>query len=570
MTVLQGTPKFTGFIRRLVEDGLISAENMQKAITDSKREGKDIVPFLIEQHNISDRVIAESIAYEFGDPIFDISCYDTSQIIKDDIDEKLFSRYNILPILKRENVLYVAMSNPTNIDAVDAIRFSSKQQVEVVIVEHKRLQSLIEQTFAGANDFKFDDGDFDLELTEDTPDQNKNDDDEQQGDEAPIVKYINKLLIDAIRMGASDLHFEPYEKVYRVRYRVDGVLRQIANPPLQLATRLSSRLKVMSQMDISEKRIPQDGRIKLKLSKTKAIDFRVNSLPTLFGEKLVLRILDPSSAMLGIDALGYEPEQKALFMEALDKPQGMLLITGPTGSGKTVSLYTGLNILNQEDTNISTAEDPVEINLEGINQVNVNPKVGLTFAVALKSFLRQDPDIVMVGEIRDLETAEIAVKAAQTGHMVMSTLHTNSAPETLTRLRNMGVPSFNIATSVNLVIAQRLARRLCKQCKQPADIPKQSLIEMGFTEADLADPDCQIYEPVGCGECRDGYKGRVGIYEVMKVTPEISRIIMEDGNALLIADASQRAGFNNLRRSGLLKVMQGVTSLQEVNRVTSE
>ena len=570
MTVLQGTPKFTGFIRRLVEDGLISAENMQKAITDSKREAKDIVPFLIEQHNISDRVIAESIAYEFGDPIFDISCYDTSQIIKDDIDEKLFSRYNILPILKRENVLYVAMSNPTNIDAVDAIRFSSKQQVEVVIVEHKRLQKLIEQTFAGVDDFKFDDGDFDLDIAEDVSDQNKSDDDEQQGDEAPIVKYINKLLIDAIRMGASDLHFEPYEKTYRVRYRVDGVLRQIATPPLQLATRLSSRLKVMSQMDISEKRVPQDGRIKLKLSKTKAIDFRVNSLPTLFGEKLVLRILDPSSAMLGIDALGYEPEQKALFMEALDKPQGMLLITGPTGSGKTVSLYTGLNILNQEDTNISTAEDPVEINLEGINQVNVNPKVGLTFAVALKSFLRQDPDIVMVGEIRDLETAEIAVKAAQTGHMVMSTLHTNSAPETLTRLRNMGVPSFNIATSVNLVIAQRLARRLCKQCKQPIEVPQQSLLEMGFTEADLQDPDFQIYEPVGCAECRDGYKGRVGIYEVMKVTPEISRIIMEDGNALLIADASQRAGFNNLRRSGLLKVMQGVTSLQEVNRVTSE
>ncbi len=393
---------------------------------------------------------------------------------------------------------------------------------------------------------------------------------EQQQDEAPIVKYINKLLIDAIRMGASDLHFEPYEKMYRVRYRVDGVLRQIATPPLQLATRLASRLKVMSQMDISEKRLPQDGRIKLKLSKSKAIDFRVNSLPTLFGEKLVLRILDPSSAMLGIDALGYEPAQKELFMQALDKPQGMLLITGPTGSGKTVSLYTGLNILNREDTNISTAEDPVEINLEGINQVNVNAKVGLTFSAALKSFLRQDPDIVMVGEIRDLETAEIAIKAAQTGHMVMSTLHTNSAPETLTRLRNMGVPSFNIATSVNLVIAQRLARRLCPQCKIPSDIPDLSLLEMGFKEEDLRHPDFQVYQPVGCSECRDGYKGRVGIYEVMKVTPEISKIIMEDGNALEIAAASEKSGFNNLRRSGLMKVMQGVTSLQEVNRVTSE
>ena len=401
----------------------------------------------------------------------------------------------------------------------------------------------------------------------DTP---KDDDEPAQGDESPIVKYINKLLIDAIRMGASDLHFEPYEKMYRVRYRVDGVLRQIATPPLQMANRLASRLKVMSQMDISEKRMPQDGRIKLKLSKTKAIDFRVNSLPTLFGEKLVLRILDPSSAMLGIEALGYEDEQKALFLEALEKPQGMLLITGPTGSGKTVSLYTGLNILNTEDTNISTAEDPVEINLEGINQVNVNPKTGLTFSAALKAFLRQDPDVIMVGEIRDLETAEIAIKAAQTGHMVMSTLHTNSAPETLTRLRNMGVPSFNIATSVNLVIAQRLARRLCAQCKEVVEIPKQSLLELGFTDQDLADPEFKIFKPVGCGECREGYKGRVGIYEVMKVTPEISRIIMEDGNALEIAAASEKAGFNDLRRSGLKKVIQGITSLQEVNRVTSE
>ncbi|EPK1860081.1 type IV-A pilus assembly ATPase PilB, partial [Acinetobacter baumannii] len=445
-----------------------------------------------------------------------------------------------------------------------------KLLVEPVIVEHHKLEKVLGQHFAEESSFDFNDEEFDLDVNLDGPTAQEDEEEAPQGDEAPIVKYINKLLIDAIRMGASDLHFEPYEKSYRVRYRVDGVLRQIANPPLQLANRLASRLKVMSQMDISEKRVPQDGRIKLKLSKTKAIDFRVNSLPTLFGEKLVLRILDPSSAMLGIDALGYEEDQKALFMEALDKPQGMLLITGPTGSGKTVSLYTGLNILNTESSNISTAEDPVEINLEGINQVNVNPKVGLTFAAALKSFLRQDPDIIMVGEIRDLETAEIAIKAAQTGHMVMSTLHTNSAPETLTRLRNMGVPSFNIATSVNLVIAQRLARRLCSQCKIPADIPKQSLLEMGFTEQDLAHPDFRVFQPIGCPECREGYKGRVGIYEVMKVTPEISKIIMEDGNALEIAAASEKLGFNNLRRSGLKKVMQGVTSLQEVNRVTSE
>ncbi|WP_148334346.1 type IV-A pilus assembly ATPase PilB [Acinetobacter lwoffii] len=569
MTALQGSPRFTGFIRRLVEEGVISAEDMRSALAHAKQEKIDIVAELINQQQLSPTVIAETISVEFGEPLFDISAYDPAQILRDAIDEKLITKHRILPIFKNSSILYVAISNPTNIEAIDAVRFSTKLNIETIIVEHNKLEKLIEQNFTEESTFEFDE-DFDLDVDVESTDPNKEDDESNKGDEAPIVKYINKLLIDAIRMGASDLHFEPYEKIYRVRYRVDGVLRQIATPPLQLATRLSSRLKVMSQMDISEKRVPQDGRIKLKLSKNKAIDFRVNSLPTLFGEKLVLRILDPSSAMLGIDALGYEPEQKELFMQALDKPQGMLLITGPTGSGKTVSLYTGLNILNREDTNISTAEDPVEINLQGINQVNVNNKVGLTFSAALKSFLRQDPDIVMVGEIRDLETAEIAIKAAQTGHMVMSTLHTNSAPETLTRLRNMGVPSFNIATSVNLVIAQRLARRLCSQCKKPADIPKQSLLEMGFTETDLQQPEFQIYEPVGCNECREGYKGRVGIYEVMKVTPEISRIIMEDGNALEIADASARAGFNNLRRSGLVKVMQGVTSLQEVNRVTSE
>ncbi|WP_180002775.1 MULTISPECIES: type IV-A pilus assembly ATPase PilB [unclassified Acinetobacter] len=569
MTALQGSPRFTGFIRRLVDEGVLSAEDMRTALANAKQEKTDIVAYLVSHHNLSPTTIAETISVEFGEPLFDIGAYDPGQILREDIDEKLITKHRILPIYKNANILYVATSNPTNIEATDAIRFATKLNIETVIVEHNKLEKLIEQNFTEESTFDFDD-DFDLDVNVDTADPTQEEDEKDKGEEAPIVKYINKLLIDAIRMGASDLHFEPYEKMYRVRYRVDGVLRQIATPPLQLANRLASRLKVMSQMDISEKRVPQDGRIKLKLSKNKAIDFRVNSLPTLFGEKLVLRILDPSSAMLGIDALGYEPEQKELFMEALDKPQGMLLITGPTGSGKTVSLYTGLNILNREDTNISTAEDPVEINLQGINQVNVNPKVGLTFAAALKSFLRQDPDIVMVGEIRDLETAEIAIKAAQTGHMVMSTLHTNSAPETLTRLRNMGVPSFNIATSVNLVIAQRLARRLCSQCKKTADIPKQSLLEMGFTEADLQSPEFQIYEPVGCNECREGYKGRVGIYEVMKVTPEISRIIMEDGNAIEIAEASARAGFNNLRRSGLVKVMQGVTSLQEVNRVTSE
>ncbi|ENX44450.1 type IV-A pilus assembly ATPase PilB [Acinetobacter sp. NIPH 2100] len=569
MSGLHTSPKFSGFIRRLVEDGHMPTATMQTAIDAAKKAQQDIVAHLIEQHRVSPLTIAETIAAEFGEPLFDLAVYDTALLPRDLADNKLIQKHRVVPLIQRGQILYVATSNPTNIEALDAIRFNTKLNIEPIIVEHTKLEKLIEQQFGDSGSFDFGDHeDFDLDV--DVNQNTEADDEAPQGDESPIVKYINKLLIDAIRMGASDLHFEPYEKMYRVRYRVDGVLRQIANPPLQMATRLASRLKVMSQMDISEKRMPQDGRIKLKLSKTKAIDFRVNSLPTLFGEKLVLRILDPSSAMLGIEALGYEDEQKALFMDALDKPQGMLLITGPTGSGKTVSLYTGLNILNTEDTNISTAEDPVEINLEGINQVNVNPKTGLTFSAALKAFLRQDPDVIMVGEIRDLETAEIAIKAAQTGHMVMSTLHTNSAPETLTRLRNMGVPSFNIATSVNLVIAQRLARRLCSQCKEAIEIPRQSLLELGFTEQDLADPELTIFQPVGCAECREGYKGRVGIYEVMKVTPEISRLIMEDGNAIQIAAASEQAGFNNLRRSGLKKVMRGITSLQEVNRVTSE
>lgn len=570
MSVIHTSPKFSGFFRRLVEEKHVSAATMQTALDAAKRAKRDTVAYLIEEVHLSPSLLAETISIEFAEPYFDLDVYDTSQIPKNLVDKKLILKHRVLPLIQRGQILYVATSNPSNIEAIDAIRFNSKLMVEPVIVEHHKLEKILTQQFTEESSFEFSDEEFDLDVDLEAPSSQEEEEETPQGDEAPIVKYINKLLIDAIRMGASDLHFEPYEKSYRVRYRVDGVLRQIANPPLQLANRLASRLKVMSQMDISEKRVPQDGRIKLKLSKTKAIDFRVNSLPTLFGEKLVLRILDPSSAMLGIDALGYEEDQKALFLEALDKPQGMLLITGPTGSGKTVSLYTGLNILNTESSNISTAEDPVEINLEGINQVNVNPKVGLTFSAALKSFLRQDPDIIMVGEIRDLETAEIAIKAAQTGHMVMSTLHTNSAPETLTRLRNMGVPSFNIATSVNLVIAQRLARRLCTQCKIPADIPKQSLLEMGFTEQDLTHPDFQVFQPVGCTECREGYKGRVGIYEVMKVTPEISKIIMEDGNALEIAAASEKLGFNNLRRSGLKKVMQGVTSLQEVNRVTSE
>ncbi|MCG7222673.1 type IV-A pilus assembly ATPase PilB [Acinetobacter sp. AG3] len=570
MSMQNGSPKFSGYIRRLVDEGFLSAQQMKDALSNAQKNKVSIVAYLSEKLNISPLIIAEMISQEFGEPIFDLDSFNPDMLPKELIDSNLVSKHKVIPLLQRGNILYVATSDPTNIEALDAIRFNCGLNIEPIIVEHHKLEKYLEKHFTVEESFNFGDEDFDVDIIATDDNEPTNIDEDTAEDEAPIVKYINKLLVDAIRMGASDLHFEPYEKSYRVRYRVDGVLRTITNPPLQLASRLASRLKVMSRMDISEKRVPQDGRIKLKLSKTKAIDFRVNSLPTLFGEKLVLRILDPSSAMLGIDALGYEEKQKALFMEALEKPQGMLLITGPTGSGKTVSLYTGLNILNTESSNISTAEDPVEINLEGINQVNVNLKAGLSFSVALKSFLRQDPDIIMVGEIRDLETAEIAIKAAQTGHMVMSTLHTNSAPETLTRLRNMGVPSFNIATSVNLVIAQRLARRLCNHCKAPVEIPRQSLLEMGFTEQDLSNPDLQIFQPVGCSECREGYKGRVGIYEVMKVTPEISKIIMEDGNALQIAAASEKLGFDNLRRSGLIKVINGLTSLQEINRVTSE
>lgn len=567
---MSGQPiSFGGLARQIVNEGIVSAEIMQRAITDAQMEKVTLINYLVTRKLAKADKIAWVIAREFGDALFDLDTLDPEIIPKDIIDEKIVRQFSAMPIYKRGSRLFVAMSDPTRSDALEAIRFGSRLAVEAVVVEEDKLVKLIERQYESmsAAEFSGFEGDADLDVeTENTSDKNT-DNGASGAEEAPVVKFINKMLVDAIRMGASDLHFEPYEKSYRIRYRVDGVMREVAKPPIQMANKLAARLKVMSQMDISERRMPQDGRIKLKVSKTKAIDFRVNSLPTLYGEKIVLRILDASSAMLGIDALGYEPAQKQLFMEALERPQGMLLITGPTGSGKTVSLYTGLNILNTVDTNISTAEDPVEINLEGINQVQVNLKTGLTFAVALRAFLRQDPDIVMVGEIRDLETAEIAVKAAQTGHMVMSTLHTNSAPETLTRLRNMGVPSFNIATSVNLVIAQRLTRRLCPACKQVSDIPQKSLKEMGFTDEDIA-TGFIVYQPVGCSECRDGYKGRVGIYEVMKVTSEIARIIMEEGNSIEIAEAARRAGFNDLRRSGLEKVMQGVTSLQEINRVT--
>ena len=563
--------RFSGLAQQLIGAGIVSEANMQTAQAEARQQQSGLVPYLIDNKMADAYQLARLLSESFGDPLFDLDALNSNVIPKDLVDEKIVRKFNALPIFKRGQRLFVALSDPTRIDAIDAMAFNSRLSIETVLVEENKLKKRIETAYADTMQGfdSFVDSDLNIDF-EETSDEDNETSISSGVDDAPVVKFVNKMLVDAIRMGASDLHFEPYEKSFRVRFRIDGVMQKMANPPVQLASKIAARLKVMSQMDISERRVPQDGRIKLKLSKSKAIDFRVNSLPTLFGEKIVLRILDPSSAMLGIEALGYEPDQKEMFLEALHKPQGMLLITGPTGSGKTVSLYTGINILNTGETNISTAEDPVEINLEGINQVNVNPKVGLTFANALKSFLRQDPDIVMVGEIRDLETAEIAIKAAQTGHMVLSTLHTNSAPETLTRLKNMGVASFNIATSVNLVIAQRLARRLCKNCKKATDIPRRSLLEIGFTDAQLDDSDNIIYEPVGCSECREGYKGRVGIYEVMKVSPDISRIIMEDGNAIDIKDAALKNGFRDLRHSGILKVLQGVTTVQEMMRVTSE
>ena len=505
----------------------------------------------------------------------DLSAFDLESAPRDLVKEQLIRRHNALPLVRRGIRLFVAVSDPTNLQALDEIKFHTGVNTEPVLVEEDKLAALIEQFLSQTEDDGLGDldggdlDDLDLDVFEETAD---NDDENVANatDDTPIVRFVNKMLLDAIRTGASDIHFEPYERSYRVRFRTDGILHVVSTPPQNLGKRLAARLKVMSEMDISERRMPQDGRIKMKLSKTRAIDFRVNTLPTLWGEKVVLRVLDPASAKMGIEALGFEDNQKALLTECLHRPQGMILVTGPTGSGKTVSLYTSLNILNTQERNIATAEDPVGINLDGINQVNVNHRVGLDFSTALRSFLRQDPDVVMVGEVRDLETAEIAIKAAQTGHMVLSTLHTNSAPETLTRLKNMGVPSFNLATSVNLIIAQRLARRLCIECRMAVDLPQEVLLESGFTDTDIK-TGFEIFEAndSGCSKCNSGYKGRIGIYEVVKITPELSRIIMEDGNALDIALQTKKHGFNDLRRSGLIKVMQGITSLAEANRVTT-
>lgn len=561
------TVMLSGLARQLVDAQLLAEAAAQQAVVKAKQAKVPLVTYLVQQRLVQSRPLAELAAQEFGVPFLDLAAIDKEQLPKDIVNEKLMQQHHFLPLSKRGNKLFIALSDPTNQQAINDVSFGSKLAVEVVLVEDDKLHQAIERyldTGTGGLDL----GDIDLDLEADGGERPQEAVAGTDADDAPVVKFVNKMLLDAIKKGSSDLHFEPYEKMYRVRFRTDGVLHEAARPPVQLVSRISARLKVMSNMDISERRKPQDGRVKLKVSKTKSIDFRVNTLPTLWGEKIVMRILDSSSAQMGIDALGYEDVQKELYLQALKQPQGMILVTGPTGSGKTVSLYTGLNILNTEDINISTAEDPVEINLEGINQVNVNPRQGLDFSQALRAFLRQDPDVIMVGEIRDLETAEIAIKAAQTGHMVMSTLHTNSAAETLTRLRNMGVPAFNLATSVNLIIAQRLARKLCNKCKRVHEVPREALLAEGFRAEDIGS--FTLYQPIGCEDCNAGYRGRVGIYEVVKITPALQQMIMEEGNSIEIAARMRKEGFNDLRRSGLVKAMQGITSLEEINRVTKD
>lgn len=565
-------PRLSGLPRRLVQEGIINESIAAEAETESQKSASSsVVTYLVEKNLADPRDIAGAACHEFGVPVLDLDAIEIDLETARLIDDKLMHRHRVLPLFRRGRKVFIGVSDPTRLQAIDEIKFATGMSIEAIVVEDNKLDAVLAR-LAEALDTTFESlggDDLDLDNLDISHEQ-----DEAGGeltrdeiDDAPIVRFVNKILLDAIHKGASDIHFEPYEKFYRVRTRLDGVLKEITKPPVALANKVTARIKVMARMDIAERRIPQDGRIKLKLSANRAIDFRVNTLPTLYGEKVVMRILDPSQAKLGIDALGYEDFQKQLYLDALSKPYGMILVTGPTGSGKTVSLYTGLNILNTEDRNIATAEDPAEINLPGVNQVNVNPKVGLTFASALRAFLRQDPDVIMVGEIRDLETAEIAIKAAQTGHLVLSTLHTNDAPRTLTRMVDMGVAPYAIASSVSLIIAQRLARRLCDNCKEPREIPKEALLREGFSESEVNEG-LTIYAPVGCSKCNDGYKGRVGIYQVMPVSETIGRIIMEGGNAMQIAAEADKEGIWDLRRAALCKVRNGVTGLEEVNRVT--
>ena len=572
MAVTASQTNLAGLPRRLVQDGLISEEKLLEATEAAKKEKLPLVAYLVNADLANARSIAVAASHEFGVPLLDLDAVDIDVDVVRAVDQKLINKHRVLPLVQRGQRLFLGIADPTNLAAIDDIKFQTSLRIDPVVVEQDKLEERIVKAIEAVDTSMsgMGDDDFDLENLDVTGEVDDDEDVHKDDiEDAPVVRFVNKILLDAIKRGASDVHFEPYEKYFRVRTRLDGVLSEVAQPPVVLANKVCARLKVMSRMDIAERRVPQDGRIKMRLSKNRAIDFRVNTCPTLFGEKIVLRILDPSSAKLGIEMLGYEDQQRQLYEKHLSKPYGMILVTGPTGSGKTVSLYTGLNILNTEDRNISTAEDPAEINLPGINQVNVNPKVGLTFASSLKAFLRQDPDVIMVGEIRDLETAEIAIKAAQTGHLVLSTLHTNDAPRTLTRLVDMGVKPYAIATSVSLIIAQRLARRLCDNCKEVQDIPREALEKEGFEAEDL-DEGINVFGPKGCKSCNDGYKGRVGIFQVMEVSEAMGRIIMEGGNAMQIADQAATEGVYDLRRAGLNKVKEGVTSLVEINRVTIE
>ena len=572
MAVTASRTNIAGLPRRLVQDGLISEEALLEASAAAKKKKMSLVAYLVNEDLTNARSIAVAASHEFGVPLLDLDAIDVDVDVIRAVDQKLITKHRVLPLVRRGQRLFLAIADPTDLAAIDDIKFQTSLRIDPVVVEQDKLEERIVKAIEAVDTSMsgLEDDDFDLENLEISGDIEEEDEVRRDDiEDAPVVRFVNKILLDAIKRGASDVHFEPYEKYFRVRTRLDGVLSEVASPPVILATKVCARLKVMSRMDIAERRVPQDGRIKMRLSKNRAIDFRVNTCPTLFGEKVVLRILDPSSAKLGIEMLGYDEEQRKLYEKHLAKPYGMILVTGPTGSGKTVSLYTGLNILNTEYRNISTAEDPAEINLPGINQVNVNPKVGLTFASALKSFLRQDPDVIMVGEIRDLETADIAIKAAQTGHLVLSTLHTNDAPRTLSRLVDMGVKPYAIATSVSLIIAQRLARRLCDNCKETRDVPREALEKEGF-DAEELDAGFTIFGPKGCKSCNDGYKGRIGIFQVMEVSETMGRIIMEGGNAIQLADQATIEGVCDLRRAGLNKVKEGITSLEEVNRVTIE
>jgi type IV pilus assembly protein PilB len=568
-----GTGGLAGIGRALVAAGNLEQKTAELLYAKAKNSQKSFVAELVDSGAVSSITLAHTLCKAFIVPLVDLDSIDVARLPEDLLDEKICRDYQLLPLKKRGNTLLIATADPSNREAAEKIKFATQLSVEWLVVEYDKLVKVNASRFTDATEkfsAAFLDSEFEdqsLEVTSDTTGEAATTDSEI--DDAPVVRFLQKMLFDAFKLGASDLHFEPYEFSYRVRFRIDGELREMASPPVSIKEKLASRIKVISRMDISERRIPQDGRMKLKMGRDRTIDFRVSTLPTLFGEKIVVRILDPNSAKMGIEALGYEEEEKNRLLKAIARPYGMVLVTGPTGSGKTVSLYTCLNLLNQPHVNIATAEDPSEINLPGVNQVNVNEKAGLTFAAALKSFLRQDPDIIMVGEIRDLETADIAIKAAQTGHMVLSTLHTNDAPTTLTRLRNMGVAPFNIASSVVLITAQRLARRLCAVCKVPADLPQDILLEAGFKQSDL-DGSWRPYRPVGCTSCNNGYKGRLGIYQVMPISDEIQRIILRDGSAMEIEVQAEREGVRSLRTSGLRKVKLGLTSIEEVLTVTNE